>query len=119
MKFIRQFLVILLVSLLGEVLHVIIPLPIPASIYGLVLMFVSLKMGIIPLEKVSEAGDFLIEIMPLMFIPAGVGLIASWAQLKEVFVPVAVITCVTTVVVMVAAGRMTQFILKKEDKKDE
>lgn len=119
MKFIRQFLVILLVSLLGEVLHAIIPLPIPSSIYGLILMFGSLKTGIIPLDKVSAAGDFLIEIMPLMFIPAGVGLMVSWAQLKEVFVPVIVITCVTTVVVMAAAGRVTQAVLTKEETKDE
>lgn len=119
MKFVRQFLIILLVSLIGEVLHGMIPLPIPASIYGLVLMFAGLQMKIIPIEKVCEAGEFMIEIMPLMFVPAGVGLIVSWGQLKAVFVPVVVITFVTTVVVMAVTGRVTQFVLKKEEKKNE
>lgn len=39
MKFISQFGVILALSFLGEVLHRWIPLPVPASIYGIVLLF--------------------------------------------------------------------------------
>lgn len=119
MKFVRQFMLILWISLLGEVLHALVPLPIPASIYGMVLMFAALETGIVPLEKVVGAGEFMIEIMPLMFIPAGVGLVVSWAQLRDVFVPVMIITFVTTVVVMAVTGRVTQRILKKGEKCDE
>lgn len=72
MKFIRQFLIILAVSFVGELLNYFIPLPIPASIYGLVLMLICLQRGIIPLEAVRETGKFLVEIMPLMF-DAGCG----------------------------------------------
>ena len=119
MKILKQFGIILLITFLGEGLKSLLPLPIPASIYGLVLMFAGLQMKIIPIEKVCEAGEFMIEIMPLMFVPAGVGLIVSWGQLKAVFVPVVVITFVTTVVVMAVTGRVTQFVLKKEEKKNE
>ena len=75
MKYIRQFLWILLFSFVGEVLKYLIPLPVPASIYGLVLLFVALLSGVIRLEAIREVSQFLIEIMPLMFIPAAVGLL--------------------------------------------
>ena len=78
MKYLQQFGIILAVSFVGELLNYAIPLSIPASIYGLVLMFVCLCMKWIKLEDVKETAVFLIEIMPLMFIPAAVGLITSW-----------------------------------------
>ena len=70
MKFLRQFMIILLLSFLGEVLKMFIPLPIPASVYGLVLMLLCLVTGILKASQVKEAAFFLIEIMPVMFIPA-------------------------------------------------
>lgn len=118
MKYLRQFAIILFISLLGELLRVLIPLPIPASVYGLVLMLLALTTGIIKLHQVKEASAFLIEIMPVMFIPAGVGLLESWPVLKPVWIPVVLITMLTTVIVMVVTGRVAQRIIGKENKED-
>lgn len=118
MKYLRQFAIILFISLLGELLRVLIPLPIPASVYGLVLMLLALTTGIIKLHQVKEASAFLIEIMPVMFIPAGVGLLESWPALKPVWIPVVLITMLTTVIVMVVTGRVAQRIIGKEKKED-
>ena len=117
MKYLRQFFIILFISFLGEILRKLIPLPIPASVYGLILMLTALCTGMIKLEQVKEASDFLIEIMPVMFIPAAVGLLDSWEALKPVWAPVAVITISTTVLVMAATGLVTQFMIRKEKKK--
>lgn len=95
------------VSFIGEILHAVLPLPIPASIYGLVLMLALLMTGALKLDAVEDAGKFMIEIMPVMFIPAGVGLMESWGELKAVLVPVLVITLVSTIVVMVVWTRDT------------
>ena len=111
-KLLRQFLVIMAVSFVGEIL----PLPIPASIYGLVLMLALLMTGALKLDTVEDAGKFMIEIMPVMFIPAGVGLMESWGELKAVLVPVLVITLVSTIVVMVVSGRVTQAVIRLEKK---
>ena len=119
MKFVRQFMIILTISFVGELLHALLPLPVPASIYGLVLMLIGLQTGILPLSAIKEAGGFLIEIMPMLFIPAGVGLMVSWGDLKPVLVPIMVTIVVTTVLVMGVSGRTAQFVLKKEEKKDE
>lgn len=114
MKFIRQFLIIMAVTFAGELLNYLIPLPIPASIYGLVLMLICLLTGIIPLAAVRDTGRFLVEIMPLMFIPAAVGLLQSWEVLRPVWLPVAAVVAVSTVAVMAAAGWTSQLIIVKD-----
>lgn len=122
MKYIRQFLLILAISFVGELLKYFIPLPIPASIYGMAVLFIGLMTGWIRLDAVRETGKFLIEIMPVMFIPAGVGLMTSWGILKPVLVPVCVITVVTIVTVMAATGKVSQWMIRwerKRGKKDE
>ncbi len=112
MKYLKQFLVIILVSFAGEILKEVIPFPVPASIYGMIILFTCLSLGIIKEEQVSGASNFLVEIMPVMFIPAAAGLIDSWGILKPVLLPVSVITVVSTIVVMAASGMATQFVLK-------
>ena len=112
MKYVRQFLIILFFSFIGELLKFLIPLPIPASIYGMVLLFTGLKTGLIKLEAVKETGKLLIEIMPVMFIPAGVGLMESWGILKPMMVPVIVITVVVYLMVMIISGHCTQFVIR-------
>ncbi len=123
MKYIKQFGIILAISFLGEILKSVIPLPVPASIYGLILMLVALQTGILALDKVKDTAKFLIEIMPIMFIPAAVELMDIWDVLRSIFVPVIVITLVSTIVVMVTAGRTTQSMIrwekKREDKENE
>lgn len=107
---------ILLVSFAGELLNYLLPLPVPASIYGLVLMLVCLLTGIIKLDAVRDTACFLIEIMPLMFIPTAVGLMASWSVIKENLLAYLVIAVVTTVAVMAVSGLVTQGVLKRNEK---
>lgn len=119
MKYIFQFGIILLVTFAGELLNETLPLPIPASIYGLVLMLLLLITKIIKLEQVKETADFLVEIMAPMFIPAAVGLILVWDEIKPLLVPLLLITALTTVVVMAVTGRVAQFIIRRQRKGDE
>lgn len=117
MKYVRQFAIIITVSFLGEALHAALPLPIPASIYGLVLMLAALCLHILPLESVRDAGRFLVEIMPLMFIPAAVGLTESWDKLSPILAELLVITAVSTVLVMAVSGRVTQLVIRLEGRR--
>lgn len=125
MKYLKQFLIILVISYAGELLKYVLPLPIPASIYGMVILLVGLFTGWIALDAVKDVGKFLIEIMPVMFIPAGVGLMSSWGILKPLILPVSIITVVTIVTVMAATGKVSQWVIRKgksdkeENEKDE
>lgn len=114
MKFLKQFGIILAVSFAGELLNYFIQLPIPASIYGLVIMLLLLINKVISIEQVKKTGSYLLEIMPIMFIPAAVGLVTLWGELKGLWFPLCVITVVTTAIVMAVAGRVTQFIIRME-----
>lgn len=117
MKYVCQFLIILSVTFIGEILHYFIPIPVPASIYGLIIMLLLLSVHIVRLEHIEKASDFLLEIMPLMFIPGGVGLITAWADLKPIIVPVSVITVTVTIIVMAATGKATEFIMRADRRK--
>lgn len=119
MKYIRQFLLILLITFIGEVLKYLLPLPVPASIYGLLLLLAALLTGIIRLDAVKDTAMFLIEIMPLMFIPAAVGLLDSWNSFRSIAVPVIVTTVVSTVLVMGVSGIVTQRIIRLERRKEK
>ena len=112
MKYLKQFCVILAVTCIGEQCSMLIDLPVPGSIYGLVLMFLLLLFKIIPIEAVKETGEFLIEIMPVMFIPAAVGLLNAWGTLKPVVIPVCIITVVSTFVVMIVTGKVTDAVIR-------
>ena len=94
MKYIREFGIIIVISLIGELLNYLIPLPIPSSIYGLVIMFLCLHFKIVKIADVKKTAVFLIEIMPLMFIPAAVGIIESWDIIKPNVIAYAIITIV-------------------------
>ncbi len=113
MKYLKQFLIILAISLIGEILKSVLPFPIPASIYGMLILFICLLSGLIKLDQVRETGKFLIEIMPVMFIPAGVGLMTSWKVLEPVLLPVSIITVITIFTVMGVTGVVSQFLISK------
>ena len=116
MKWMKQFGIILLISFVGEILEKWIPLPIPASIYGIILLFLCLKLNNIPHEAVHETGKFLIEIMPLMFIPAAVGLLETWDVIAPAWLEYVAVTVISTWVVMIVSGRVTQFVIRRKRK---
>lgn len=120
MKYMKQLGIIFAVTCVGEVLKYLIPLPIPASIYGLVIMLILLISRKLKLEQVQDVADFLIEIMPMMFIPAAVGLLVSWKQLQSMLMPALVVTFISTVVVMGVTGKVSDFLTKErpETRKD-
>ena len=119
MKYIKQFGIILAVTFAGEVLKYMIPLPVPASIYGLLLLFLLLTFRLVKLEQVKEAGLFLIEIMPLMFIPAAAGLVTSWTQIKGILASLCVMVPLNTCFVMIAAGKVTDYLIERRKKGHE
>lgn len=112
MNYIKQFGIILFLAFLGELLHKLLPFPIPASIYGIVMLFLCLEFKMISVAAVKEASSFLIEIMPVMFIPAAAGLMDSWQIIKDSWVSYGVITILSTLAVMAVSGRMVQMVMR-------
>lgn len=114
MRYLKQFTIILFISFCGELLHYFIPLPVPASIYGLLLMLLALCTKVVKLDSVKATGRFLVEIMPVMFIPAAVGLLESWGILAPIWLPVISITVASTVLVMAVSGLVAQWVIRRQ-----
>lgn len=117
MKYLNQFLIILGFTLAGEALQRIVPLPIPASVYGIVLLFLALCFKLIRLEQVKEAGGFLTSILPVLFVAPAVGILENWALIKGALVPMFLLVLASTALTFAISGRITQAIMKKEEKK--
>lgn len=118
MKYLSQFLIIMGFTLTGEALQRIIPLPIPASVYGIVLLFGALCLGLVKLEQVKDAGGFLTSILPILFVAPAVGILENWALIKDALVPMVLLILASTVLTFGIAGRITQALQKKEGKND-
>ena len=112
MKYLGQIFIILLVSFVGELLNTLVPLPIPASIYGIIILFCLLEFRLIPLRAVKETGDFLVSLMQLMFIPAAAGLLEAWDVIAPNWLSYMLITIISTFVVLFVSGRVTQAVIR-------
>lgn len=106
--------IIMFFSFLGELLHGLLPIPVPASIYGLILLFGALWLRMIKEEQIKETADFLVEIMPVLFIPAGVGLMTRWENLKKLMIPLILVITLGTFFTMVVTGKVTDRMLRKK-----
>lgn len=119
MKYIRQISIIMVIAFIGEVLNHLIPLPVPASIYGIVIMLILLMTGRLKVESVKEVSAFLIEIMTITFIPATAGLIDSFHLLSGSLAAYIVILVVSTYAVMIVSGRVSQRVIRAEKESEK
>lgn len=116
MKYVFQFGRILGFCFAGEVLHTLLPLPIPSSIYGLILLLAALKSGWVSLENVKETGRFLIAIFPLLFVPAAAGVMELWDSLTEIWFPVLIALFPVTFLVIGITGKIVQGMIAGKEK---
>ena len=113
MKYLSQFCIILGFTFVGEALQRILPLPIPASVYGLVLLFAALCTGIVKLEQVKDVGSFLTSILPILFVSPAVNIVDDWGLIRDDLVPILLLLVGSTVVTFGISGRLAQRLLKK------
>ena len=113
MKIAKELSLILGISTVGEILNQVLPLPVPAGVYGLFLMLLLLSSGVIKLEDVEGTGNFLLDNMTPMFIPAGVGIIRYLDQVMQVGVPYLIINVLSTAVVFIMTGCVAQFVMAR------
>lgn len=112
MKYIKQLFWILLFSGIGELLQAVIPLPVPAAIYGLVLLLTALCTGLLKADHIADTARFLIAVMPLLFVAPAVSVLANWGLIAPHVIPIVVIMCLSTVIVFGVAGLVTKWLGK-------
>lgn len=117
MKYIPQFLYILSFSFIGEVLQAVVPLPIPAAIYGLVLLLIALATGLLKTSQVSDAANWLISTMPILYVPICVKILEYWGIISQNAVAIITITVLSTFLVFAVSGFVTQLLMKRRGAK--
>ena len=117
MKYLSQFLIIMGFTLAGEALQRVVPLPIPASVYGIVLLFGALSLKIVKVEQVKDAGGFLTSILPLLFVPPAVSILENWGMIKGSLVPILLLVLASTVITFGISGKLTQVLMQKGGRK--
>ena len=117
MKYIPQFLSILSFSFIGEVLQAVVPLPIPAAIYGLVLLLIALATGLLKTSHVSDAANWLISTMPILYVPICVKILEYWGIISQNAVAIITITVLSTFLVFAVSGLVTQWLMKRRGAK--
>ena len=116
MKYLKEVAIIFGITMVGEFLNYLLPLPIPVGVYGLFILLILLCAGTVKVGDVSAVGELFLDTMPLMFIPAGAGLLNSWGEMQSILVPLIVITAASTVFVMAVTGRVAQHIIRSPKK---
>lgn len=117
-KYIFQLARITAFCLAGEILAVVLPLPIPASVYGLLLMVAALKTGVLKLDQVRETGLFLTGIFPLLFVPAAAGVVELGSQLMDLLLPAVLAIVPITALVMAVTGMVAQKCAGRKEHKN-
>ena len=118
MKYLKQVVIILFFTMLGELLSAIIPFPIPAAIYGMVLLLIALLTGLLKEEHISDTANFLISIMPAFFVAPSVRLLEYWGLIAPHVAAILTISVTSTLLVFAVAGLVTQALLKRKEKKN-
>ena len=113
MKYLSQFCIIMGFTFVGEAIGRFLPLPVPGSVYSLVLLFAALCLGIVKLEQVKEAGNFLTSILPILFVSPAVNIVDDWGLIRDDLLPILLILVASTVLTFGISGRFTQWMLKK------
>lgn len=113
--FLRGFLIIMAFLILGKVISAYLPVPFPASIIGLILLFIALSTSLVKAEWITLSGDFILKYMALLFIPIGAGLVNYFDLLLSHWLAIVCSLLFTTLFIMLVVGHFFQFLDKRKE----
>jgi len=106
------------VTFVAELIKFLLPFPVPASIYGLILLFILLKTGVLKLSQIEDVGGLLLELMPLLLVPASVSFLTVLDAIQDMLLPVLIMGFLGTTIVMFVTGRAAQAVIHKQKKEE-
>lgn len=110
MKLLSQFILLLLVYFIGELIQYTFNLVIPGVVISLLILFFLLCLNIIKVEMIEDACEVLLNNMSLFFIPAGVGLMTSFNLMTGFWIPFLFILLNSTLVVWLVTYFTSKFL---------
>ncbi len=117
-RYLIQFGIILLVTLLGDFFYTYMNLPIPGNVVGMLLLLFFLLTGVLKLSMIEEVSNFMLKHLSFFFIPAAVGLITCFSVLEGKWTALVVISIVSTFIIAVVTGITVQILMKRRQTGD-
>ncbi|RKL65523.1 murein hydrolase regulator LrgA [Salipaludibacillus neizhouensis] len=90
---------------------------IPGNVLGMILLFVSLTLGIVKLNYIEKAAEYLIKHLALFFIPYAVGIMTYGDLIKTSGWKLLVMIVGSTIIGLIITSGMTQYLSSKEKQK--
>lgn len=116
MKYIFQFCIIMIFVVLGEAMEYFIPLPIAGSIYGLILLFLSLVFGLVRLSWVEDIANWFHSIMALFFVAPAAAIIDVWADISDIWWILLILLVVAYLVTMITTGVTADALIRRSER---
>ena len=91
---------------LGEGIARTTHLPLPGNVIGMLLLLALLGARVVPRSSLEPAADLLLRHLPLLFVPAAVGVVRYVGLIRAELWTVATITVLTTALVLIVTGRI-------------
>ncbi|GAB6616243.1 antiholin-like murein hydrolase modulator LrgA [Bacillus cereus] len=118
-SFLSQAFIFSAIMLISNIIATHLPIPMPSSVIGLVILFSLLCLKVIKLEQVESLGTALTGIIGFLFVPSGISVINSLGVMGQYFVQILTVIVVATVILLAVTGLFAQFILGKDEKETE
>ena len=96
----------------GLMVQEFLKIPIPGSIIGLLLLFLSLYVKLIPINMINRGAGFLIAILPLLFVPVCIGVIKYPILLSIKGLSIIFVVFISSVFTLLIAGGTSQILEK-------
>ncbi|MBU8727149.1 antiholin-like murein hydrolase modulator LrgA [Bacillus pumilus] len=114
--FLSQAFIFATVMFVSNLISMYLPIPMPASVIGLVLLFVLLTTKIVKLEQVEQLGTSLTGLISFLFVPSGISVIQSLGVMQEVGVQVVGVIIIATIMLLAATGLFSQLLMQLSEK---
>ncbi|MEC2306912.1 antiholin-like murein hydrolase modulator LrgA [Bacillus atrophaeus] len=110
--FLTQAFIFAAIMLVSNMIAAIVPIPIPASVVGLVLLFLLLCLNIIKLEQVETLGTSLTSLIGFLFVPSGISVMNSLGVMQHYGLQIVLVILLATIILLAATGLFSQFIIR-------
>ncbi|MFD8018253.1 antiholin-like murein hydrolase modulator LrgA [Staphylococcus warneri] len=111
--FFQQALTLAVILFISKIIEAVMPIPMPASVIGLVLLFIALCTGIVKLEQVESVGTALTNNISFLFVPAGISVINSLPILSKSPILIILLIIISTIFLLVCTGYASQLLVTK------
>ncbi|WOQ71172.1 antiholin-like murein hydrolase modulator LrgA [Bacillus stratosphericus] len=114
--FLSQAFIFATVMFVSNLISMYLPIPMPASVIGLVLLFILLTTKIVRLEQVEQLGSSLTGLISFLFVPSGISVIQSLGVMQEVGVQVVGVIIIATIMLLAATGLFSQLLMQLSER---